>query len=500
MKDKKRFVSKGLTIFVVVFAFILIALTMLTSGLSKVHNLLIVMGIVTLELSLLYGFHLSTTKASVTDPLTGLWTRQKFEHEAEILLRENPHKRFMLLEADIRGFKFLNHNYGDEAANEILQAFSKVLAEEVWENGGLLGRGYADRFYAIFIIKNQKTAMSTFQACLNKILESVKTSEFPYFPKFGLTLYFPEKHGPLSNHPLVDLIGQASLAKSTIKKDMVTPYAIYNSQIQRKADEDQFIESNMEKALNEGEFFVMYQPKVSLKTDKIVGAEALVRWKSSKLGLLTPSQFVPLFEQNGFIVNLDFFVYDQVFKFIQKQLDEGKPIVPISVNMSRSHINPERFIGRFMKIFNKYNIPANLVEVEILERSFDNGKLLLQNVTKQLHDYGFTVAMDDFGSGESSLNMLQNISIDVLKFDQNFLRNSQLEKDPANMIETLVELGKNMNIKTIFEGVETEEQRNYLKTLDCDEVQGFFYSHPLSQNDFENFLRFADIPLSEQAG
>ena len=287
------------------------------------------------------------------------------------------------------------------------------------------------------------------------------------------------------------MIGEASFAKGTIKGDVLQKYAIYSHKMKMNIDKDQRIERYMEKALKQGEFFVMYQPKIALADDKIKGAEALVRWNSSnpKLGFLTPGEFIPVFEKNGFIVQLDFEVYEMVFKFLREQLDLGNPVVPISVNMSRNHTNPDKFVKEFVRRFEKYNLPPNLIEIEILERASEGDVYNLINVTEKLHSYGFCVAMDDFGSGQSSLNMLSEVPIDVIKFDQHFLRKKDAAGGNANMINVLIELGKQLNKKTLFEGVETEEQRNMLRDLECDQVQGYFYSKPLSEKDFVEFVK-----------
>ena len=249
----------------------------------------------------------------------------------------------------------------------------------------------------------------------------------------------------------------------------------------------------MQQALDAHEFFVMFQPKISLANDKIVGAEALVRWNSPKFGLLTPDKFIPLFERNGFITKLDYYVYEEVFKFLQSRLVKGEPVVPISVNMSRNHNRPEKFMHDFMDIFRKYSIPSNLIQVEILERSvMDN--TTLQDITEKLHKEGFTVAMDDFGSGESSLNMLTKIPVDVLKFDREFLDAStddegRIDKKSEKFIHILIDLSKNLEKQTVFEGVETQAQRDFLRSINCDQAQGFFYSRRLSEQDFVQFIQ-----------
>ena len=429
--------------------------------------------------------------ATVYDPLTNLWTRQRFESEATKQIRYSPRAKFILIEADIRGFKFINQNYGEEAADEVILNYSKILNEITKEFHGIIGRGFADHFYILIKISSVRKSMNIFKEKMEEITETLKEYEIPFFPKFGVSFLMP---GDKSRGVTIQgLIGQASFAKSTIKDNMLTQYSVYNSRLLEKINEERFIEAHMQQALDDKEFFVMYQPKISLSTDKIVGAEALVRWNSPKLGLMTPDKFIPLFERNGFITKLDFFVYEEVFKFLHNMLAKNNTVVPISVNMSRNHNKPEKFIHEFIEAFNRYSIPPELIQVEILERSVMDSSTL-GDITNKLHKEGFTVAMDDFGSGESSLNMLTSIPVDVLKFDREFLNsstnsNGEIDTKSAKFIQILIDLGKNLEKQTVFEGVETQAQRDFLRSIDCDQAQGFFYSRPLSEQDFVQFIK-----------
>lgn len=423
------------------------------------------------------------------DNLTNLWTRQKFEDECSLLLRHNKKSIFLLINADIRGFKFINQSYGGQAADKLLYYFSETLNIFTKRYKGLLARGYADRFYQFFKVENKECAIENFKKNLDSLNEIIKNYDIPFIPKFGLSFYSEED----GEDSVQGLIGKASFARATIKDNAIVQYAVYDSELLKIVNEEQYIEQHMEQALENKEFFVMYQPKIDLSTDKIVGAEALVRWKDPKLGIMPPAKFIPLFERNGFVKKLDFYVYDCVFKFVQKQLELGEPMVPVSVNMSRVHTKPEKFINEFMQIFKKYDVAPEYIEVEILERSIMEDDTLLE-ITNLLHKEGFKVAMDDFGVGESSLNMLTKIPVDVLKFDREFLLNStnekgEMDKKNAVFIQTLVNLSKNLEKQTIFEGVETKVQRDFLKKIKCDQVQGYFYSKPLTEDDFLQFLK-----------
>lgn len=429
------------------------------------------------------------------DPLTHLMTQERFEKEARHLLEKNRESKFVLIEANIRGFKFYNQNYGKERANDMLVFLSKILNGQANTNKGIMCRGYADHFYSLHKINTVHAAMKIFSTCVNEVTEAAKNYQVPFVTKFGITFYIPKaKDGQEAKLPTVqDLIGQAAFARKSIQDNALHHYAIFDSRLSSKSEEAHYIESHMERALENNEFFVMYQPKIDLETEKIIGAEALVRWQNQKLGFMSPEKFIPLFELNDFIIKLDYSVYRQVFKFIRHCLDNNIPIVPVSVNMSRNHSKPEKFVSDFMAMMKEYNIPPQYVEVELLERS-TLYKNTLHDITVLLHKEGLKVAMDDFGSGESSLNMLSNIPVDVLKFDRSFLlgldqKNAEIDEDRGNFIKSLVAIGKTLKKHTVFEGVETEEQKNFLKSIHCDAVQGFFYSKPLSEEDYIEFLK-----------
>ena len=427
---------------------------------------------------------------AIYDPLTKLWTRQKFEKEAAKIMNKYSKARFMLIEADIRGFKFINQNYGEEEADKMIYFFSTLLNKITQEYKGIICHGFADHFTCLLRIQDVREAMNIFKGQTYLLAEQIREYDIPFFPKFGITFAKPS-HNPQVT--IRDLIGQASFAKSMMKNSMLLPYGVYNPRLLWKVNEEQTLEHNMKDALENQEFFVMYQPKVLLEDDSVVGAEALVRWNNPKLGMIYPDKFIPLFERNGFIVKLDFYVYDKVFKFLDEQIKSGHHVVPVSVNMSRNHNHPEKFMAEFMRLFKKYEIPPNLIQVEIIERSVMDRDTLCA-ITNSLHEEGFSVAMDDFGSGESSLNMLTKVPVDVLKFDREFLLSSinnkgEMEKKSAKFIKSLIDLSRNLEKKTVFEGVETEAQRNFLRSINCDQVQGYFYSRPLIEEDFVNFVQ-----------
>lgn len=464
---------------------------------KKYHNFIVEIMVITLSIILMLEIwiHRILERHQIIsthiDSLTHLWARSYFESEANKLLKRYPNSKFILIESDIQGFKFINQNYGETMANRLLLQFSKMLYENTNRYDGILCRGYADHFFVLIKISSVHKAMHFFKKDLKEITAKSKQAAIPFIPKFGISFYLPNMRDEVQSVQL--LITRAGFAKSTIKENALQQFSIYDDRLLQKSKNENFIETHMEAALANNEFFVMYQPKVDLQSEKVVGAEALVRWQSPVLGYMPPNSFVPLFERNNFIVKLDFYVYEQVFKFIRKCMDNKEPTVPISVNVSRNHDKPDKFVHSFIALLKKYDISPTLIEVELLERATLD-KNLLRDITIMLQKEGLRVAMDDFGSGESSLNMLSTIPVNILKFDRSFLfandsENGRLDATSESFIETLVGLGKNLKKETIFEGVETEEQRDFLKKIKCDQVQGYFYSKPLREDDFMEFLK-----------
>ncbi|MCR4736517.1 MAG: GGDEF domain-containing protein [Treponema sp.] len=450
----------------------------------------IIVALVFIEAVIFDFFQKKLLIATKYDSLTNLWTRVYFEKEANKMLK-NQNSKFMLIDADVNGFKFINQNYGEAAADKLIVYYANYLCKYIKDFHSIIGKGYADHFYILIKISSVHKAMKEFKKLVENFTEDLKSYEIPFFPKFGVAFLVPSEK--TKGTTIQSLIGQASFAKSTIKDNLMTQFSVYNSRLLEKINEEKFIESHMQQALEQKEFFVLYQPKISLDNEKIVGAEALVRWNSPTLGFMTPDKFIPLFERNGFIMKLDYYVYEEVFKFIQNQIKMGTELVPISLNMSRNHNKPEKFMHDFMEIFKKYSIPPKMIQIEILERSvMDNSKM--QEITNMLHKEGFSVAMDDFGSGESSLNMLTKIPVDVLKFDREFLnqstdKNGRIDKKSEKFIHILIDLSKNLEKLTVFEGVETQAQRDFLRSIKCDQAQGFFYSKPLTEDDFVEFIK-----------
>lgn len=249
--------------------------------------------------------------------------------------------------------------------------------------------------------------------------------------------------------------------------------------------------------MENNEFVVYFQPKVELKTNKIAGAEALVRWQDPKKGLIPPDEFIPIFEKNGFITKLDIYVFEEVCKTIRKWLNEGINPIPVSVNLSRMHLQNPNFLKKYKEIQEKYEVPADLLEIELTETLVFENFEQLKKVIDDIHQMGFSCSIDDFGSGYSSLNLLKEIPVDILKLDRIFFSKKN-DKRGNSVIESIISLAKKLNMTTISEGVETISQVEFLRKADCDLVQGYVYSKPLAKDDFEiTFLKNENIQVKK---
>jgi EAL domain-containing protein (putative c-di-GMP-specific phosphodiesterase class I) len=250
------------------------------------------------------------------------------------------------------------------------------------------------------------------------------------------------------------------------------------------------IERNMYNALENNEFKVFYQPKVSLENEKIYGAEALVRWIKADGDIISPELFVPIFEENEFIVDMDFYVYDVVMRDMTKLLQEGFELPIISLNVSKQHFYDGEFTEKFTSLVDSYGIPHEYIELELTETTFfGNLDHMIEIINHLRMDLGFRVSVDDFGSGYSSLNLISVLPVDVLKIDGKFFMTNKMSTKNKKVIETILQLASTLNFDTVSEGVETEEQVEFLKKTNCDAVQGYFYYRPMKFKDFKALLK-----------
>ena len=241
----------------------------------------------------------------------------------------------------------------------------------------------------------------------------------------------------------------------------------------------------MTKALENRDFCVYYQPKYRAKDRKLSGAEALVRWMDPEWGRILPGKFIPLFESNGFITELDRYVFHEVCRQVRQWLDEGLPVVPISVNISRLHLYNPHFMGDYEKILEQYRIPARLLQLELTESTFFDNRMVMQDIVACLHRAGFAILMDDFGTGYSALEILKQSPADIVKIDRAFVKDIQNSHFDATFIRFIVELCHNVGIKVCLEGVETPEEYEAVRHMRLDYIQGYLFGRPVPGEEFD---------------
>ncbi len=265
--------------------------------------------------------------------------------------------------------------------------------------------------------------------------------------------------------------------------------AFYDGALREKIKERRHIEANMISALENDEFHVFYQPKVNIATGRVVGAEALVRWIRPDNEIISPGKFVPIFEENGFITEMDFAIYRTAITDIKRWLREGIDVPLVSLNVSRHHLADDNFCEKLNALVDNIGVPHELIELEITESLLtENLNKLVETVT-WFKDRGFRISIDDFGSGYSSLNLITMLPFDTLKIDGGFFLRNDLTEKNKKVITSVVTLAKSLNLETVSEGVETQVQVDFLRDLGCDMIQGFFYYKPMTGSDFHQLLQ-----------
>lgn len=439
--------------------------------------------------SAVYKFN-QKRKRSVDD-VTGLMSMEGMESVLNHRYRHKKNSRYLLTEMNVRDFANVNRLYGSKDGDEILKSIAHNLKEqfESDEKQGkpvLLARGYADNFYILQSIVDENEAITHTELLQNNIQEKVGRERNVHIVlKSGSIVCRSDENHAIN---LKDAISKAGYARRKNQESMVDNFALYDGSMQTQHENEERIENGIESAIRNRELMVMYQPKINLATGKIEGAEALIRWKTKNNALIPPSVFIPVLERNGMVGVMDEYVYRTVFKFLKRLGEENIPQVKISMNMSRLNNNCHEFVKQLDILQEQYQVDKKYIELEIEERFAGAGDDFVCELIHCLHDSGYKVSMDDFGSGQSSLNMLSEMPVDIVKFDQRFLKQAEYSRDArvilAYMIKMVNELGK----ETLCEGVETLRHVKILQKCGCSLAQGYYYSRPIPEDEFKQFI------------
>lgn len=461
-------------------------------------------GFVTASFALLFALLLIVTyrnknkleKIAYVDAVTGGNTMAKFNETAKLLLSAGKNNQYAMIYTNIEKFKVLNEQYGEKACDEVLRCINYGIGSDLAEDE-CMGRIFADNFCVLINYKSDTDIVGRFeqwQKSASEYIVSKNATWLSFIMEFGV---FVVENTTI---PQAHMVDRAKLSLSETTRDLrgKMRYAIYDEQVRRTLFREKQLEDMMEQALENHEFQVYLQPKYLTGSERIGGAEALVRWCSSTEGMIYPDEFIPLFEKNGFVVQLDLFVFEQVCMTQRRWLDEGKTPIKISVNCSRIHLKNPVFLQKYIHIAERYSLPAGIIEIELTENTVFENVEYLSDVIREIQSAGFGCSMDDFGSGYSSLNLIRDIPVDTIKLDKVFFRTAPTDLSRTeSVVGSIITMSKALHMETVAEGVEDRPQVDMLKRLGCDYIQGFYFARPMPIESFEKLMELDELQKSE---
>lgn len=413
------------------------------------------------------------------DRLTGLYSKEFFYRRAKELLLRNPEQKYDIICSDIENFKLVNDVLGIPSGDRLLCSTAERYKEFDQKNG-ISGRLNADQFICMKE-RQQNYTEEWFLQLEQQVKESSGINNIVI--KWGI---YPIEDRTLSVEQMCD---RALLAVRSIKGKYGKYFAAYDDELRNKLLREQSITDSMESALAKGQFEIYLQPKYRMKDHVLAGAEALVRWIHPEWGILLPGQFIPLFEKNGFITKLDQYVWERACELLWDWDERGYDMIPLSVNVSRADFYNANLASILLDTVKNYNLSPSLLHLEITESAYTENPMQIIETVTQLRELGFIIEMDDFGSGYSSLNMLNQMPIDVLKLDMQFVQSETAKPIKQSILRFVMDIARSMELDTVAEGVETPEQLERLKEIGCNYAQGYYFSKPIPHRDFEALLK-----------
>ena len=427
--------------------------------------------------------HLRETAAMINqfqyDRLTGLYSKEFFYQRVRETLHQNSGQNYYLICSDIVNFKLINDVFGVAAGDRLLCGIADMYRRYVGE-GGICGHLDADRFACLLEFDDVFTEQMFISA--NEEINRLQNAK-NVAVKWGIYSVGNQ------NVTVEQMCDRALLAARSIKEQYGVYYAAYDDKLRDELLRQQAIIDSMETALKEGQFLVYLQPKYRIWDETLAGAEALVRWKHPEWGFQSPAEFIPLFEKNGFITKLDQFVWDKTCFYLRKWDEEGYPPIPVSVNVSRADIYHADIADIMMRTVSKYGLTPSRLHLEITESAYTEDPGQIIETVRHLRELGFVIEMDDFGSGYSSLNMLNQMPIDILKLDMQFVQSETAKPMDQGILQLIMELARRMHLSVVAEGVETKTQLDRLSETGCEYVQGYYFARPMPEGEFETLMR-----------
>ncbi len=412
------------------------------------------------------------------DVLTEIYNKVKFFDATRKMLLADRSGCYVFLRFDINRFGLVNSFFGTPEGDRLLKYIAQGAQFYAQRHPpATYGRIEGDVFGMCLLYRGEDQLRHMMQV-LKKYL-----SEYPlnYEVSPNCGVYIVEDH----DMPIDKIYDRATLAAKKCKGDYITSYALYSDEMGRSVEKEQEIINEMNDALEKDQFVIYLQPKYNLITGAFEGAEALVRWAHPQKGLISPDEFIPIFEKNGFISLLDHCVWEKACMLMKKWMESGIAFHPISVNVSRVNLYNPNFVNSLTKLTEKYDVPNACLNLELTESTYSENPQIMIRIINRLHKNGFIIMMDDFGSGYSSLNLLKDLDVDVLKIDMEFLSKSELPHKSEQIIASVMQMAKGLGIATVAEGVETKEQATLLWRTGCNYAQGYFFAMPMTVEEYE---------------
>lgn len=434
-------------------------------------------------------------KLAYKDSVTGGYNFNYFINKVGYILTVQKEMPFVLLRFDIMNFRYINEAYGHDRADKVLTATIKEFEKHFDVRKELCVRINSDQFVALCV--NDMDFDERYMRYVKGITDAANENGVRYPIRLKVGLYQVRKE----DSDIQLMMDRANAARKSIDISQNALMAVYSDNIIKDMRKVDAIESEMHKSLNKGEFRVFIQPKWDIVEDRIMGGEALVRWIKEDGTVVYPSDFIPIFESNGFIENLDFYMLEQLCIKMKEMRKSGNyQFFPISINQSRVLINNPDYVRNVDKVLSRYEADVSMIQLEITENVFFDQRMKMIEVVKDLKNLGLDLAMDDFGSGYSSLNILKDIPFDVLKIDKDFFDESFISNASTVILQKILEMANMLGIDVICEGVETQEQVDMLKKFGCHAVQGYFYGKPMPMEEFIEKYCVIDNGKKEKEG
>ncbi len=416
------------------------------------------------------------------DDVTGLISIQKFRDSAKHILENSVPSEYEIITMDIDYFRIINNIFGYETGTSVIKAVSNELKNAFGSHETLISRITSDQF---IILRKSNNDKSISDICKNNLSTAVKDILGKgYNLAISVGIYIVDDN----KAPINLLIDRANVARNKGKEFHKNTYIYFDEDMKKDFETRTQIVFNMETALKNKEFYLLYQPKIDFKTLRVDGAEALVRWKTRTGKTIYPNEFIPVFEANGFSAMLDLYVFERVCEFIYENKDKID-IPRISVNLSGKTINKPNLAYKLKQTLSEYELDTSVIELEVTESALIDNSIAFLNSVDFLRQEGFIVSMDDFGAGASSLNRLHSLDVDIVKLDKVFLDSNSNHKKGDIIMKSVIDMVQDLNMKVVCEGVETKEQVLWLQRLNCDIAQGYYFERPLEVDDFLEILK-----------